>query len=49
MDLDARSTLESLVAGAGSAETVELVVPPSSDFLRTIRLVAADTAVPRRV
>ena len=45
MDLDARSTLESLVAGAGSAENVELVVPPSSDFLRTIRLVAADTAV----
>jgi hypothetical protein len=45
MDLDARSNLESLVAGADSTENVELVVPPSSDFLRTIRLVAADTAV----
>jgi hypothetical protein len=45
MDLDARPTLETLVAGADATEKVELVVPPSSDFLRTIRLVAADTAV----
>ena len=45
MDLDARSTLEALVAGTDGTDKVDLVVPPSSDFLRTIRLVAADTAV----
>jgi anti-sigma regulatory factor (Ser/Thr protein kinase) len=28
-----------------STERVELVVPPSSEYLRTVRLVAADTAV----
>jgi hypothetical protein len=39
MDDDARRAL------AESAERVELVVPPSSEYLRTVRLVAADAAV----
>ena len=30
---------------AESAERVQLVVPPSSEYLRTVRLVAADAAV----
>jgi hypothetical protein len=39
MDDDARRAL------AESAERVELMVPPSSEYLRTVRLVAADAAV----
>jgi hypothetical protein len=39
MDEHARRAL------AESAECVELVVPPSSEYLRTVRLVAADAAV----
>ena len=44
MDTNARATLDALANGGGRGDRVHLVVPPSSDFLRTVRLVAADTA-----
>jgi hypothetical protein len=45
MDTDARPALDALVEGTDRGDRVHLVVPPSSEFLRTVRLVAADAAV----
>jgi hypothetical protein len=44
MDTDARATLDALEDGS-HGDRVHLVVPPSSEYLRTVRLVAADAAV----
>jgi hypothetical protein len=45
MDTDARPNADALAKGHEQGDRVHLVVPPSSDFLRTVRLVAADVAV----
>ncbi len=45
MDTDARPTLDVLEDRADHGDRVHLVVPPTSEFLRTVRLVAADAAV----
>jgi hypothetical protein len=45
MDTDARATLDALEDGSDHGDRVHLVVPPSSEYLRTVRLVAADAAV----
>lgn len=44
MDTDARATLDAFTPGEERGDPVHLMVPPSSDFLRTVRLVAADAA-----
>ena len=45
MDTDARPNIDALANEQDPGDRVHLVVPPSSEFLRTVRLVAADVAV----
>jgi serine/threonine-protein kinase RsbW len=45
MDTDASPDASALAHNGERGDRVHLVVPPSSDFLRTVRLVAADVAV----